>query len=219
MTLQPTPTRGNANAPHDDTHPAATSGIVLWWLPVGAGGHVVRHTSWWWELLDAHHTHRAPRPLFHAALEVYTGGDRYVIEMAPQWGGPKATDRGVAATGPVGLSALGRSRFFRYEVRCWRNGDLPDRQWAIGGPVTITGDDATARALLAHVAEVPELTWGRRVPPTADMWNSNSLVSWLLGTTGVPTVDLSPPEGGRAPGWDAGTALLETRSPRRPGPS
>src|SRR5215211_3800770 len=68
--------------------------IALWWLPVGAGGHVVRHTSRWWELLDAHRAHRHPQPLFHAALEVRTGESNYVIEMAPNWGGPPQKDRG-----------------------------------------------------------------------------------------------------------------------------
>jgi hypothetical protein len=43
---------------------APDAGVVLWWLPVGAGGHVVRHTSGWWELLDAFRAHRAPQPLF-----------------------------------------------------------------------------------------------------------------------------------------------------------
>ena len=102
--------------------------VVLWWLPVGAGGHVVRPTSHWWELDDAHRTHRSPQPLFHAALEVFSADDRYVIEMAPSWGGPRDPDRGVVATGPVGLPVLGRSRFFRYEVRCWRDGRLLDRE-------------------------------------------------------------------------------------------
>jgi hypothetical protein len=36
------------------------------------------------------------------------------------------------------------------------------------------------------------------------MWNSNSLVSWLLVRAGIDLADIGPPPGGRASGWDAG---------------
>jgi|1186.fasta_scaffold574739_2 hypothetical protein len=217
MTVRRGPITGTVQAleadPRDDVRLPTQTGIMLWWIPVGAGGHVVKHTSRWWELLDAHRTRTTPQPLFHAALEVFAGGQRYVIEMGPQWGAAKVADRGVVATGPVGLHVLGRSRLFRYEVRCWRNGDLPDRAWAVSGPVNLTQDEATAQSVLRHVPEVPVLTWGRQVPPTGDMWNSNSLVSWLLGCIGLPVATLSPPMGGRAPGWDAGVAMLPPAGP------
>lgn len=187
-------------------HRVGGSASVLWWLPVGAGGHLVRRTSWWWERLEAFRAHRAPQPLFHAALELWVDGDRFIIEMAPQWAGPQEEDRGVVLTGPVGLEALGRCSLFRYEVRCWRDGNLPDRQWAVGGPIAIAEDQKTAHSLLRHVHQVPALTWGRRVPPTREMWNSNSLVSWLLQSSGA-TTDLAPPGRGRAPGWAAGLNL------------
>lgn len=188
----------------------AEPGVVLWWLPVGAGGHVVRHTSRWWELVEAARDHRVPRPLFHAALEATAGGHRFVIEMAPRWPAPKGADRGVVVTGPVGLRALGQSRLFRYEVRCWQDGLLPDREWALGGPVTVARDEETAQLLIRHTHDVPALTWGRHVPPSKDMWNSNSVVSWLLQGAGVPSVSaLLPPGGGRAPGWAAGLALAQ----------
>jgi hypothetical protein len=61
-------------------------------------------------------------------------------------------------------------------------------------------------ALVANTILGPR--WGRQVSPTRDMWNSNSLVSWLVQASGTPTVDLSPPAGGRAPGWAAGLALM-----------
>src|SRR4051812_4512715 len=193
--------------PREPDRATEDAGITLWWLPVGAGGHVVKHTSHWWEVLAALRDARAPQPLFHSALEVVTHGQRYLVEMAPDWGGPKETDRGVVATGPVGLRAGGRCRLFRYQVRCWHNGDLPDRNWAVGGPVIVTHDEATAQSLLRRVPEVPHLTWGRQVPATNDMCNSNSLVSWLLAGVGVPVGNLPPPMGGRAPGWIAGIAV------------
>ncbi|MBN9154602.1 MAG: hypothetical protein J0I70_03120 [Microbacterium sp.] len=182
------------------------SRVDLWWLPVGAGGHVVVHTSRWWELLAARREHRRPEPLFHAALEVFVDSRRYVIEMTPAWGQPRA-DRGVAVTGPVGLRPLGRLRAFRYEVRAWQDGILSDRASAVDSPVTIRLDAARARALRDDVSRVPALTWGRRVPEADDMWNSNALISWLLTRRGLVPERLHPPAGGRAPGWVAGIAV------------
>ncbi len=189
----------------------STSGAELWWLPVGAGGHVVIHTSRWWEVLQARREHRRPRPLFHAALEVFVDDRRYVIEMTPVWGQP-AEARGIVATGPVGLRLLGRFRIFRYEVRAWPDGVLPDRAYAVGSPVTIPLTDEQAHAILDHVPRVPMLTWGRNVPPSGDMWNSNSLISWLLTLIGVEAAQLTPPTHGDAPGWAAGIAEAKARS-------
>ena len=180
---------------------------MLWWLPVGAGGHVAKHTSRWWEAARAVLARRPARPLFHSALEVYAP-ERTLIEMAPAWGVP-APDRGVVATGPVGMRALGRSRFFRYEVRRWRDGILPDRRWAVGGPIVLDLGPDRAAALLADVSRVPLLTWGRDEKHTGDMWNSNSLTSWLLARRGIPVSDLVPPGNGTAPGWAAGSALRD----------
>ncbi|WP_442576499.1 hypothetical protein ACSBPH_05005 [Microbacterium sp. F51-2R] len=186
----------------------------LWWLPVGAGGHVVIHTSRWWELVRARREHRSPRPLFHAALEVFDGHARYVIEMTPAWGGP-AGDHGVVANGPVGARWLGASRFFRYEVRRWQNGIIPDLDWALGPPTQFPLSLPDTRALLARVELTPRLTWGSDPFGIGDMWNSNSLVSWLLETSGINAAELTPPADGTAPGWRSGIAAATLReSPR-----
>lgn len=177
----------------------------LWWLPVGAGGHVVIHTSRWWELLHALREHRRARPLFHAALEVFDSEGRYVIEMTPAWGGP-AGSRGVVADGPVGARWLGASRLFRYEVRCWRDGTIPDRDRATAPPTRLPLSAAAARALLTRVSEVPRLVWGRDAFGIKDMWNSNSLISWLLHISGIDAAQLTPPRDGSAPGWRSGLA-------------
>lgn len=179
--------------------------LDLWWLPVGAGGHVVIHTSRWWELIQAKKEHRAPRPLFHAALEVFVGDVRHLIEMAPAWGVP-GPSRGVVTTGPVGTRWLGRSRFFRYEVRCWTDGILPDRAWAVDSPVSFALTDREAESLLARVGTIPRFIWGRDTLRCGDMWNSNSLVSWLLMTAGIDATHVEPPDGGLAPGWASGVA-------------
>jgi hypothetical protein len=46
------------------------------------------------------------------------------------------------------------------------------------------------------------------------MWNSNSVVSWVLVRSGVPLDAVHPPPGGRAPGWRAGIVTAE-RTPSR----
>jgi len=46
--------------------------------------------------------------------------------------------------------------------------------------------------------------WGRDEPKTGEMWNSNSMIAWLIFSAGLATDRLRPPPRGRAPGWDAG---------------
>ena len=188
--------------------------VDLWWLPVGAGGHVVIHTSRWWEAYRACRERRPAGPLFHAALEVFTGGGRHVIEMAPAWGLPDdAAAVPAVVSGPVGSPWLGRSRLFRYEVRCWPEGRIPDRDFATCPPTALPLPATDAAALVRRVARAPRHTWGRDPAGVGDMWNSNSLVSWLLQTSGVDAAALRPPDGGRAPGWAAGIAVAARRSP------
>jgi hypothetical protein len=39
------------------------------------------------------------------------------------------------------------------------------------------------------------------------MWNSNSIVAWLLTSVGIDADRIPPPAGGRAPGWAAGITV------------
>jgi len=188
-------------------------GVDLYWLPLGAGGRVVPRCGRAYERIAAHRGGRTAQPLFHSALEVVRDGTTYVVEMAPAWGMAEP-DRGVVREGPVGLRALGVLRLFRYEVRCWPGGRIPDRDWAVGGPRRLGGAEAAAR-VLTLLPEVPTLTWGRDELAVGDMWNSNSLVSWLLATSGVDLSGVEPPLGGRAPGWSAGLALAVGPVPAR----
>lgn len=191
---------------------AVRDGVVLLWIPVGAGGHVVRHTSAWWETVCASLEHRRPVMLFHAALELYVDDVRYVVEMAPAWV-PSPVDRGVVTTGPVGARWLGRSRYFRYEVRRWAGGVIPDREFAGASPIVVTVDRTAVVRVLRAVSEAAPFTWGRRAAGTSEMWNSNSLISWALAQSGLSTSHL-PPQGGRAPGWTAGLEVAEQERPR-----
>jgi hypothetical protein len=184
--------------------------VDLYWLPLGAGDSsgCVRRNGRLFEVIAARRHHREPCDLYHSALEVHTDKARFTVEMTPAWGNADG-ERGVVRTGPVGLNLLGHSRFFRYEVRRWRDGTIPDRTEAVGGPQQVTDDVELARRLLALVPRVPAATWGRDELGTGDMWNSNSLTSWLLASSGAATTDLHPPLGGRAPGWDAGLVVAE----------
>lgn len=190
--------------------------IELWWLPLGAGGHCVKSNGAVFEALTAARQGRPRQSLYHAALTVTTDAATYAIEMGPVWN-VTAPERGVVVTGPVGARWLGRWRLFRYEVRCWRDGVIPDLAEAVGGPVVVSDDEARSTALLDTVHEVPALVWGRDELGAGEMWNSNSLVAWLLATTGHDVGPITPPAGGRAPGWSAGLYLA--RGPSAPAPS
>jgi len=188
------------------TNPTAkttTTSVDLYWLPLGAGGHCVRWNGRVFETLVARHQHREARELYHSALEVQVDHDRFVIEMTPAWASTEA-ERGVACHGAVGLPWAGRSRFFRYEVRCWRNGTIPDVAEAVASPRRLGTDAIQAQRILELVPTFPTATWGRDEMHTGDMWNSNSLVSWLLTRSGHDTNAIDLPTHGRAPGWDAG---------------
>ena len=179
--------------------------VDLHWIPLGAGGHVVAFNGRVFEALAAGRERRARRALYHAALVVGTGGVRYAIELAPETGD-------ALMTGPVGARWAGRWRLFRYGLRCAPGGTIPDLAYAVGGPVRLSRDPAVAEWIVALAAEVPRLTWGRDEAGTGEMWNSNSVVAWLLASAGLPAADVRPPPGGRAPGWDAGVSLGSRRT-------
>ncbi len=182
------------------------SGIDLYWLPLGAGGHSVRLNGRIFETIVARRERRPACDLYHAALEVRVPEGRFVIEQAPLQTEP-ATARGVVAQGQVGARWAGRLRLFRYEVRRWRNGVIPDVAEAVDSPQRLSDDARQARRLLEIVPLVPTPVWGRDELGTGEMWNSNSVISWLLARTGLPTEGIKPPKNGRAPGWDAGLVV------------
>ena len=93
-----------------------------------------------------------------------------------------------------------------------RGGTIPDLGSAADGATTVSTDPALARRLLDLVPLCPVATWGRDEQHAGEMWNSNSLVSWLLVRSGIDVGALAPPPGGRAPGWDAGR-LVASRAP------
>ena len=162
----------------------------------------------WWA---ARRNHRRPTSLFHCGLMLRLDGRTYAVEMGPVWNVSDA-DRGVLVEGPVGARWLGRFRAFRYEVRCWPGGRIPDVAEAVDSPVRTTEDAATVRAVIDVLHELPALTWGRDELGTGEMWNSNSAVAWALARTGHDMGAIRPPAGGRAPGWTAGLVLADRQA-------
>ncbi|HYO18911.1 MAG TPA: hypothetical protein VES02_09640 [Dermatophilaceae bacterium] len=185
--------------------------IDLYWLPLGAGGRSVRWNGRIFEAVMARREHRAVASLYHSALEVRDGASRFVIEMAPVWN-TDAVDRGVVREGPVGTRWLGRSRLFRYEVRCWLDGQIPDVAEAVASPRLLSTDRDQVARLIDILPTVPSLTWGRDALGAGDMWNSNSLISWSLARTGNDMTAVCPPARGRAPGWQAGLVLASRQA-------
>jgi hypothetical protein len=177
--------------------------VDLYWLPLGAGGHWVRWNGRLYATVASAWRHEPRYELYHAALLVCSGGTTYAVEMGPVWN-IRAAGRGVVCEGPVGARALGRFRALRYEVRCWPGGCIPDLSEAAGTAQRVSQDSSQARALLEMIPQVPPLTCGRDELRVGDMWNSNSLVSWLLTRSGHDTGAIDLPTHGRAPGWDAG---------------
>jgi hypothetical protein len=177
--------------------------VDLYWIPLGAGGHSVAFNGRVFEALAAAFQRRPRCDLYHAALVVSLDGERYAVEIAPS---PDADlpGRGVVATGAVGSRWAGRLRLFRYEVRCWPGGSIPDLAYAVGGPRRLGTDAEVARHVIDLVAAVPTPVWGRDELAGGEMWNSNSMIAWVLAMAELPTDGLRPPPGGRAPGWNAG---------------
>jgi hypothetical protein len=190
-----------------DPEPAQDA-VDLYWMPLGAGRNTrcVRTNGRVFEAVSAARQRREPRQLYHAALVAHLDGERYVIEMGPAWGNAER-DRGVVCAGPVGLRRLGRSRLFRYEVRCWRGGVIPDLAEAVESPQRLSSDATRAKEVLTLAAQCPTATWGRDELGAGEMWNSNSLVAWLLARSGHDVASIRPPLGGRAPGWHAGLVV------------
>ncbi|MEY2424308.1 MAG: hypothetical protein QOI95_4375 [Acidimicrobiaceae bacterium] len=189
-------------------------GVYLYWLPLGAGAYVVRLSGRAFEAIMARLQHRPPRDLYHSALQIVTPEAGFIIEMTPVPAhGEK--HRGVVGEGAVGTKWARPFRVFRYEIHRWRSGVIPDVASAIGSPVRVSADPAVAQRVLELALSIPTPVWGRDELRAGEMWNSNSVTSWLLARSGTDIEDIRPPCDGRAPGWNAGRAVAERVQPKQ----
>ena len=196
------PTDSSSSAEPDQVRAA----VDLFWIPLGAGAHAARVSGTIFEAVSALVQRRPRCRLYHSALEVRTAEGCYVIEQTPVPDGPDEA-RGVVAGGAVGMQWAGRWRIFRYEIRRWLEGSIPDVDEAVASPVRLSQDLAVARRVLEVMASVPTPVWGRDELRAGEMWNSNSIVAWVLSRSGVDITGILPPPGGRAPGWNAGLVV------------
>lgn len=196
-------TRARKSA-NDGGPPSAA--VDLYWIPLGAGQRVVRLSGKLIEAISARLQRRRSYDLYHSALVVVVPQGRFVIEQAPV---PDALGgrRGVVLEGPVGTKHARRFRRFSYEVRRWRDGVIPDISAAVSSPRRVSDNLAQASRILDLVPCSPALVWGRDERHTGEMWNSNSVTSWLLASGGIDADRIQPPHGGRAPGWRSGLVL------------
>jgi hypothetical protein len=179
--------------------------VDLYWLPLGAGGHSVRLNGRVYEAVVALLERRRRYDLYHSALTVSVPQGSFVIEMTPI---PRGSgDRGVVSEGPVGSRLTRSLRIFRYEIRRWPDGVIPDVAEAVESPRRLTNDPSLARRILELVPEAPTAVWGRDELRAGEMWNSNSLISWLIVRSGLDVDAVRLPAGGRAPGWKAGIVV------------
>jgi hypothetical protein len=190
-----------------------SASVELYWIPLGAGQHVVRLSGRIFEAICAWVQRRRPCDLYHSALVVVAPDGSFVIEQTPV-PDRHGERRGVVVQGAVGSKLVGRFRLFRYEVRRWRDGVIPDIGQAVSSPVRVTQDPVQASLVLDLVPSVPALVWGRDEGHTGDLWNSNSVVSWLLAVAGLDPGQFRPPTDGRAPGWRAGVEIASRHAAR-----
>jgi hypothetical protein len=182
-----------------------TFGIDLYWIPLGAGGNFVRLNGRAYEAIEAALQGRPRYDLYHSGLVLNVPQGRYTLEQTPAR--PQPEKRGVVGIGPIGARWLAaRVKMFRYELRSWRDGVIPDINEAVDSPRRLSGDLGDAQRLLELVPYVPFFVWGRDELGVGEMWNSNSQIAWLLARAGLDTEAIKPPPGGRAPGWNAGLA-------------
>jgi len=186
---------------------SAPGAVDLFWLPLGAGGYSVRLNGRVFEAVAARVQHRSARDLYHSALELrLPSRGRFVVEQAPVRDA-HGERRGVVVEGPVGARWAGRVRLFRYEVRRWHEGVIPDVAEAVDSPQRLSTDPVVAQGIWDDLPELPTPVWGRDDLRTGEMWNSNSIISWLITRSGLRVDSIRPPTGGRAPGWHAGIVV------------
>lgn len=195
-----------SGSPRSD--PTTEFGVDLYWIPLGAGSPVVQASGRVFEAISAAAHRRQRGDLYHAALVVTAPEGRFAVEQAPV-PDRNGANRGVVAVGPVGMRTLGRFRLGRYEVRCWRDGVIPDLDAAVDSPVRVTDDDRVSSRILTVLPRIPTPVWGREAADTGEMWNSNSVIAWVLTASGVDVEALDPPDRGRAPGWLAGRVIAD----------
>ena len=185
--------------------------VDLYWLPLGAGApsgsHLVGLAGKMYEALSA-------------AVELTAAARPLPRRSRDSTGRRMLRHRGRPVTGRPWGEPRGRCRRPRRHPFCRRPAALslrnpllvqrPHRGCRRGSRESDPAHRRTgviARRLLELGPEAPTPVWGRDELRAGDMWNSNSVISWLLARAGLPVQDVSLPPDGRAPGWEAGIVV------------
>jgi hypothetical protein len=89
---------------------------------------------------------------------------------------------------------------------------------AVASPQLLRDDPLVGRRLLDLVGSLPTSVWGRDELGTGEIWNSNSVIAWLLARGGLPADAIHPPAGGRPEdGRPASSPPSASRSTSGPG--
>jgi hypothetical protein len=184
--------------------------VDLHWIPLGAGGHSVRFNGKVFEAISSLIDGRPRCEIYHSALTIHVPDGFFTVEMTPI-PDRRGWQRGVVAEGAVGRHWAGHLRIFRYEIRCWRDGVIPDLQFTPVRPARLTDMVPTAERILEVLPSVPRAVWGRDQLRAGEMWSCNSIISWALTRAGLNTESIALPQGGRAPGWQAGIVAAQRR--------
>ena len=155
-----------------------------------------------------------------------------LLRLPPGWSRPPprrrrppASSGGGCPSGRVAGSCASTATSGRPSMGCWSGGgrstSTTPPSWSgsqraaswsrTAGPSPTSAAQLVARRLLELVRSLPSPVWGRDELRTGEMWNSNSVIAWLLARSGLPTESIWPPAGGRAPGWQAGLAVAHRR--------
>jgi len=108
---------------------------------------------------------------------------------------------------------VGCFRIFRYEVRRSRDGIIPDINEAVESPQRLTDDPDVAQRVLGLAPHMPTPVWGRDELAAGEMWNSNSIISWLIARSGLDVESIHSSAGGRA--LQVGVQGLSWRAAKR----
>jgi hypothetical protein len=184
--------------------------VDLHWIPLGAGGHSVRFNGKVFEAISSLIDGRPRCEIYHSALTIHVPDGFFTVEMTPI-PDRRGWQRGVVAEGAVGSRWAGNLRIFRYEIRCWRDGVIPDLRFTPVRPARLTDMVPTAERILEVLPSVPRAVWGRDELRAGEMWSCNSIISWALTRAGLNTESIALPQGGRAPGWQAGIVVAQRR--------
>ena len=166
------------------------SAIDLYWLPLGAGGYSVRLNGKVFEWFAARREHRDRCDLYHSALQVYVPEGRFVIEQAPAWG--EGSRRGVVAEGAVGARAFGRFRIFRYEIRSWREGVIPDIAEAVESPLRLSEEPQQAQGAGENVLRLALVQRPVAVLPFGA--HRGRITRSMIGSTDLREADVQQPK-------------------------